>query len=152
MIFHAVSIAGNKLEFGVVSEAIQVTLDVLLQLLFLLRVHGSSYFLHPIGLEQPPDEVPLENPNLQGVSVREGGRCGVGELGTGEVPEWVDRHLVGIFGFLIRFSLVGSFRRKILLRWRCRQRGGACQSHVPCLTDLENNIQPILIKYYLTHS
>ena len=114
MIFHAVSIAGNKLEFGVVSEAIQVTLDVLLQLLFLLRVHGSSYFLHPIGLEQPPDEVLLENPNLQGVWIRKGGRCGVRELGTGEVPEWVDRHLVGIFGFLIlmRFSLVGSFRRK----------------------------------------
>ena len=114
MIFHAVSIAGNKLEFGVVSEAIQVTLDVLLQLLFLLRVHGSSYFLHPIGLEQPPDEVLLENPHLQGGWIREGGRCGVGELGTGEVPEWVDRHLVGIFGFLIKDQLDGKFSEENL--------------------------------------
>ena len=87
---------------------------MLLQLLFLLIVHGSSYFLHPIGLEQPPNEVLLENPHLQGVSVREGGRCGVRELGTGEAPEWVDRHLVGIFGFLIKDQLDGKLSEENL--------------------------------------
>ena len=64
---------------------------------------------------------------------------------NGSIATWL-----GFSVFLLKISLMGSFQRKILLRWRCRQRGGACQSNVPCLTDLENNVQPIL-NTLLTH-
>ena len=54
------------------------------------------------------------------------------------------------FSYSNEVQFGGKLSEEILQWWRCRQRGGACQSNVPCLTDLENNVQPIL-NTLLTH-